>query len=970
MTITPGFAPDAVAQWLRILHGDNPGHLHICSTDDWAGRTFPTTDIPAAAAYVAALDQQGREGIYARVTTLTAPLDPGKRGGAADSAALPALWADVDLAGPGHAEHDLPPDEAAAALILATAGLPAPTITVHSGGGLYPIWLLNTPWRLDDVDQLDQAKALARDWQAVIEHAAASHGWRYGRGVGDLARVLRIPGTVNRKAGLARPCRIIAATAARYRVQQLQDALAAAKARITPVVPAAIGVVGPTTPRTVDRPAGAISPLDDYATRHGWADLLTSDGWTEHYRQDDATYWTRPGKTTGISASTNALGTDRLHVFTTAAAPLDGGESYSKAGWFAARFHGGDHSAAARALADAGYGTPLPNPADEHREALADILGGPVPDPPPASPVTGGGRGEWTAELDVSNPAIAADWLRHEAGRNRLAGLFHRGDAVVHTPCEGEDGYVPLGADQDQDGPAQVRPLTDSALASRLTYTYGVFRLVKRGEDFEPVPALFPRSSARTALDVPDMLPNLRTLRGVIHSPVFRADGSLVSAAGYDPATGLLHLPEPGLTVPPVPTAPTGQQLAAAVALVDEMLAGFPFVSAHCRANYIGALITPLLRAMTPPPYKLHAIEAHQPGSGKTLLANLARHIHGGVFRAEMPDDDAELRKQITAILTITTGPVVVLDNVSGALKSSTLAGLLTSDQWDDRLLGSTSWARAANDRLWTITGNNLAIGGDLPRRTIRTIIDPGQPNPELRTAFAIKDLEGWARQRRGDLLNALLTIVSAWVAAGMPVQKPRSSDGYARWVGVVDGILTHAGIAGRFDDRSTQVEVGTDDDEWAGFLAAVYRIYGTRAWTAKELLANVNTGQLISGGQIPADALPGDLDAKLTRAGGSVGGVSKSLSHWLRNRDGRWAGGLTARLAGTDSDKLKLWQIQTSGHAEPENPENPETFEPTRAPATTDSLQNVTNGSSGVAGVAGTLPGFPGFPADLARAG
>ncbi|MCX4468744.1 hypothetical protein OOK41_00160 [Micromonospora sp. NBC_01655] len=147
------------------------------------------------------------------------------------------------------------------------------------------------------------------------------------------------------------------------------------------------------------------------------------------------------------------------------------------------------------------------------------------------------------------------------------------------------------------------------------------------------------------------------------------------------------------------------------------------------------------------------------------------------MFRAELPEDDAELRKQITAILSITTGPVVVLDNVSGALKSSTLAGLLTTDLWDDRPLGSTSWTRSTNDRIWTVTGNNISIGGDLPRRTIRTVIDPGQPNPELRTGFAIDNLEGWVKERRGELLHALLTLVRAWVAAGKPLPVERASD-------------------------------------------------------------------------------------------------------------------------------------------------------------------------------------------------
>ncbi|MEU5549225.1 hypothetical protein ABZ738_05600 [Micromonospora sp. NPDC047793] len=915
------YDPAAVRRWLGILHGDSPGHVHICSTDDWNGRAF--SDLDAATTYVTRLDAEGREGIYVRITSLRTDRPTNGRGGAADSAALPALWADVDLAGPGHAEQDLPPTPQAGQDIIAATGLPEPTIWVHSGGGLYPIWLLTEP-HVITAENLDQAKALARDWQRVIEHAAAAKGWRYGRGVGDLARVLRIPGTVNRKAGLTRPCQITHATPHRYTVEQLRDALAAAMQRIAPPALPTPALDPSITATSTSRAPGQLAPGEDFNARTEWSQILTPAGWREHYAQDDVTYWTRPGKPTGISASTNALGTDRLHVFTTGAAPLDGGESYSKFGAYAALHFGADHAAAARALGKQGYGTPLPDPAVENAQLIRDILGPAAASPaspapaqpataPPAAPATSGPVRIWAPEIEVTNPAISADWLREEAGRGRLAGLFRRLDAVVHTPREGEQGYVPLSdSELDSDGPAQVRPVNDSSLASRITYTYGCYRMVKKGEDWEPVQATFPRSAARIPLDVPDMLPNLRTLRGVIHTPIVRPDGSLLEAPGYDPATGLLHLPEPGLIVPRVPDEPTDSDVRDAVKLLLEMIDGFPFVSAHYRANYLGALLTPLLRALTPPPYKLHAIEAHQPGSGKTLLANLARMIHGGVFRAEMPEDDTELRKQITAILSITTGPVVVLDNVSGALKSSTLAGLLTTDLWDDRPLGSTAWTRSTNDRLWTVTGNNISIGGDLPRRTIRTVIDPGRPNPELRTGFAIANLESWVKERRGDLLCALLTLVRAWVAAGKPLPVERASDSYARWVRTVEGILSVAGIEGQFDHASTQVEVGTDDDEWAIFLAAAYKAYKDRSWTAKELLGDVDTGNLIAPGLIPADALPDELATKAAKAAKGPVGIAKSLGRWLANREGRWAGGLAVRCVGKDRDGVKEWQIRT----------------------------------------------------------
>lgn len=906
------FDPATIRNWLGVLHGDSPGFVSVVSTGDWSGRAFTPQQLDEATSYVAQLDAAGREGIYLRITSVTEAPAPGKRGSVEDSAALPALWADLDLAGPGHARQDLPPDEAAGRLVIASSGLPEPTIWVHSGGGLYPIWLLDRPHPITP-ENLDDAKRLAKDWQKVIEYAAASHGWGYGAGVGDLARVLRIPGTVNRKKGGAQPCRIIGATPVRYGFQQLLDALYQALKLIPQPATAE-----PRPPRPA---GGGLRPGDDFEQQANWAEIL-EPVFVEHNRIKDEIRWRRHGKSwdEGPSATTNHEGTDQLHVFTDGAPPFEQNGNYSKFGAFALLHHGGDHSAAARALASQGYGAPtdtvwpLATPTPDWA-TTAGIVELPATDATSEAPT---GR---RPDLDVGNPAIMFDWLRINLGRGALAGMFLRGPDLVHTPQEGEEGYLAVrGAQADgDDGPAQVRAAHPEYVAARIQAAYSCIKLVKRGDQFVPTPALFPAAAAKRVSALHEELPQLRRLRGVIHTPAFRPDGSLIDRPGYDPVTRLLYLPEPGLTIPPISRIPTTVEVKAAVDLLGLMLSGFPFTSEHSRANYLGALVTPLLRAITPPPYKLVAIGAHQRGSGKTKLANLPRIIHGGVFRAETPEDEAELRKQVTAILSITTGPVIVFDNVSGVLRSSTMAGLLTSDEWGDRPLGETAWVGVPNDRLWVVTGNNLALGGDIPRRTVSVTIDPGIPRPELRTGFAIGDPEVWAKAYRAELLHALLTIVQAWIAVGMPVALERASDGYARWTRTVEAILTNAGIPGRFDHVSTQIEVGHDDDEWADFLAAVHRVRGDCVWTVKGLLADVDQGHPTYGllatapKPIPLDALPHELAEKATRAPQGIGAISKTLGRWLLNRDGRWAGNLAVRSAGTDRTNVKLWRIQSS---------------------------------------------------------
>jgi hypothetical protein len=526
-------------------------------------------------------------------------------------------------------------------------------------------------------------------------------------------------------------------------------------------------------------------------------------------------------------------------------------------------------------------------------------------------------------ELHVGSPAIAAEWLRENIGSGQLAGMFNRDDAIVYTPQEGEEGYIRLTKNEDDsDGPVQIQPVTADRLVAIIQYTFSCYRKNERiekdgdGRDITTTvrtATIFPRSAAKIPVEVPHMLPNLRVLRGVIHSPLVRSDGSILSQPGYDDATRLLHIPAPGLIVPEVSDNPTRAEIAAAVALLEEMVADFRFLTDDHKANYFGLLLTPLLREMVPPPYKMGAISAPQPGSGKSLLASIMRIIHGGVFRSEIPQDEAEIRKQITTILDTTTAPVCQFDNVTGVLRSSTLAGLLTSNRWEDRRLGTHTQISRSNDRQWVITGNNLCIGGDLVRRTMSVTIDPGVPDPHLRTGFAIPNLEGWAQERRGKLIAALLTLIRAWVAANRPT-RAHGSDGFARWIETVDGILTTAGMAGSFDSAQTiSRSIGSDDEEWAEFLASIYMVFGTQEWTVKHLLIGAPPEPAQPARPpIPLDALPSPLAEKVSRSNTGPTIASKSLGRWLANHEGRWAGQLTVRSAGRDRTNSTRWRIET----------------------------------------------------------
>jgi putative DNA primase/helicase len=139
---------------------------------------------------------------------------------------------------------------------------------------------------------------------------------------------------------------------------------------------------------------GGMKPGDDFEQRTPWADILGPHGWQPLFTSGHTTYWRRPGKTTGVSATTGRdPQRDRLYVFSTST-EFEAERPYTKFGAYALLEHGGDYHAAAKELRRRGYGQPAPEPQRHLR---------PVPTAPAATPATDG-----TAALAVNEPAPEA----------------------------------------------------------------------------------------------------------------------------------------------------------------------------------------------------------------------------------------------------------------------------------------------------------------------------------------------------------------------------------------------------------------------------------------------------------------------------------------------------------------------------------------------------------------------------------
>lgn len=245
-------------------------------------------------------------------------------------------------------------------------------------------------------------------------------------------------------------------------------------------------------------------------------------------------------------------------------------------------------------------------------------------------------------------------------------------------------------------------------------------------------------------------------VRGIAEVPLLHADGSIV-ADGYDPRAGVVVI-APGAW-PTVPTSPSEDEARAALARIDSLLSGFPFVSETDRAVTIAALLSAVLRA-TLPSCPAFAWSAPVRGSGKSKLADVAAVIATGRTAPALtwPPQEDEAEKRLGASV-MAGDAVILLDNIETSLRGACLNSLLTQPTISLRMLGRSQMLRLGAAVLVLATGNNLVLLGDLTRRFLVAHLDPQTERPELRR-FDFDPVTRALAERR-ELVTALHTIAN-----------------------------------------------------------------------------------------------------------------------------------------------------------------------------------------------------------------
>ncbi|MEV5539180.1 hypothetical protein AB0L13_20170 [Saccharopolyspora shandongensis] len=458
----------------------------------------------------------------------------------------------------------------------------------------------------------------------------------------------------------------------------------------------------------------------------------------------------------------------------------------------------------------------------------------------------------------------------------------------------------PTAGDDDVALPLTASLLRPPLLAGLLAEHAYVYRpeLDKEGRPMEI--EVSPSGPVLGAVLAPRSWPELPVLRRIISTPVLRSDGTLLQQPGYDPATGYFLAGRTHLE--PVPEKPTPEQVATAREfLLERFLHDFPWLSPADRANYLGLLVTPIIRPFTRALSPFGVIDATMPGSGKTILSGCVGLLVGQRVLT-WTDSEEELRKSITTVLADQIG-VVVFDNLEegAVIGSAVLARLVTERTWTDRKLGSNTASTFPNDRLWLATGNNLGVGGDMASRTVWVRLDPDCPRPEARSGFTIPNLDSWILEpaNQATVLRHVLTLILDWTAAGARIstQVPQMRQ-FTRWAQHIGGFLEHHGIPGFLANSESARELDEDAAEWRAFLLRWHALHGSKPVSASELLASAEPGP---GPDPWVGSFPTTKTGKLPN--------TRSLGHKLKGQIGRWRGDIVLRsVVDTETNARSYW--------------------------------------------------------------
>lgn len=368
-----------------------------------------------------------------------------------------------------------------------------------------------------------------------------------------------------------------------------------------------------------------------------------------------------------------------------------------------------------------------------------------------------------------------------------------------------------------------ITPVLSAAELAGLLNQYVEFYFLDGEEgQYKPLPTNY----ANTWLHHHEQRSRLPAIKLFTRNPVFTEDWRLVTP-GFDKESGIYY------SGPAVEARETTEHL-------DALLRDFCFKTPGDRTNYIAILLTAILMPRFVGSKPAVLFNGNQPELGKSILAQIISILRDGhtTETATYNANDEELEKRLGAVVRrgVTT---IIIDNAKGQarnprIESACLERSITDPVLSFRLLGQSKEIRAENSHIFCITANTPDVSRDLVTRSVVVNLEfEGAPDQR---AFSIVDPEGYAAEHRTELLGELIGMVQRWKDSEMPKADVRSRFNKRDWGTIVGGILEVCGepdfLANAGDAASMLDETRRDFAE----LVAILADHAQGIWTAAEL--------------------------------------------------------------------------------------------------------------------------------------
>ena len=682
----------------------------------------------------------------------------------AKAAAIPGLWADIDVAHPVHKKHEqLPPSAERAMEVMAQ--LPyEPTLIVDSGHGLQYWWCFQKPWVFADQEEWAQARRVTQWWHQLIKDLFASEDWTTDS-VFDLSRIMRVPGTWNNKDSGDRK---------------------------------QVTVVKDDGPRYVVTDFAKLIP-EDFVASPPVAKLgITRGSRNGKQRRESKGSTAAPSRL--VLRADAEPGSVRLEALLKA-------HPRFKLTWERARPDLTDQSASCYDMAIAGITLRAGWPDQEvvngmiswrrmHdedlklREEYYDLT---------LAKAKAKKAGEKTSNHQNVN-STTMDSPREEPAGGSGSYPEEQRRKVILLNDEGLNIAACVHAVQISNNPPTLFSVSDGGSIGVLSHDQGMTGMeICTSDDTHLEIARrvhfvkWDKKGAESAAVPPVTLMNLvhRALRrelprfdGFKRLP-FLWDGALVTSPGYHPESGYyVDLPA-GLDL--------SLSAESALMIIDEFFGEFPFQGPADKANAYSMILGFPLKSVGIAPGLF--VDKPVSQTGASLLSQCLGWVIEGRTPAIVTQGRSmgELDKRMITKLRDHPG-VIIFDNLTAVLDSDMAVSGMTDEWFGGRLLGSNKDALVPTRSLALMfTGNNVTATRDLLNRCLRCRLDANHPNPEMRTHFR-HHLPGDVVDNRAMLVSAVSSIVQRWIEDGMP-QGASVLGRFIEYTQAVAGLMTFVGI-------------------------------------------------------------------------------------------------------------------------------------------------------------------------------